>query len=136
MPPILTPAMRDFLAETHFAVMTTINKDGSPQLTVMWYELQGNEIMLNTKQGRQKVYNIRRNPRVGFIVEAGYRYLALYGKVTLIEDQALAQEDVRRLAIRYLGEVEGEARVLAEYQKEARITIRMQIEQISALGFR
>ena len=50
----LSDKARAFLAEKRFAVLATINSNGTPQLTAMLYELQGDEIMIKTKVGRSK----------------------------------------------------------------------------------
>ena len=97
----LTDEARAFLAEKRFAVLATINQDGTAQLTTMWYELQGDEIMMNTKVGRAKERNLRRDPRISICVEDGYRYVTVSGTARLIDDQPTAQADIRRLAERY-----------------------------------
>jgi len=50
----LSEKARALLQERRFAVLGTINKDGSPQLTTMWYLLDGDVILMNTKAGRTK----------------------------------------------------------------------------------
>ena len=99
----LTPAQRTFLEEKRFAVIGTTNPSGSPQLTVMWYVLDGDEIVFNTKAGRAKDINLQRDPRVSILVIADdpYRYLRIDGRVRTITDQATAQNDIRRIAMRY-----------------------------------
>ena len=79
----LSDKARAFLAETRFAVLATINPNGTPQLTTMWYELQGDEIMMNTRVGRAKEQNLRRDPRISICVEDGYRYVTLSGTARL-----------------------------------------------------
>jgi PPOX class probable F420-dependent enzyme len=132
---ILTDEMRRFLEEPRFAVLATVNPDGSPQQTVMWYLLEGDRILMNTKRGRRKDRNIDRDPRVSVCVEDGYRYLALAGTLTADEDPARAQEDIRRLAERYHGREEA-ARMVAEgFSLQERVTLRLAIERIDAHGF-
>ncbi len=50
----LTPAVRAFLSAPRYAVMATINASGMPQLTAIWYELQGDQVLMNTVAGRLK----------------------------------------------------------------------------------
>ena len=50
----LTPVVRAFLDERRFAVLATINESGLPQLTAIWYEVQGNEVMMNTALARRR----------------------------------------------------------------------------------
>jgi PPOX class probable F420-dependent enzyme len=131
----LSPAVRQFLGERRFAVVATINPDGSPQQTVLWYELQGNEVMLNTAAGRKKDENLRRDPRISISVEDGYRYVTISGTAQLIDDQQVAQADIRSLAIRYNGEEEGNRQSVEQFSKQHRITIRVPIERVKAYGF-
>ena len=55
--------VRAFLEEKRFGVLGTTNADGSPQQTVMWYELRGDTIVMNTKRGSRKDRNLGRDPR-------------------------------------------------------------------------
>ena len=50
----IDPMVREFLEKRRFAVLATINPDGSVQQTVMWYQLQGDKVMMNTRRGRVK----------------------------------------------------------------------------------
>jgi PPOX class probable F420-dependent enzyme len=120
------------LAEKRFPVMATINADGTPQQSAVWYELQGDEIMMNTRRGRVKDRNLRRDPRVSLCFEDEYRYLALRGTVTLIDDQDIAQADIKRLATRYHGSEIAEQQVRDQFSKEPRVTIKMRIEHVTA----
>src|SRR5437588_4248445 len=99
----LDAKIRAFLDDTRFAVTATINRDGTPQQSIVWYERQGDEIMMNTKRGRLKERNLRRDPRLSFCVEDEYSYLTILGSVRLIDDQAIAQADIKRLSTRYHG---------------------------------
>jgi PPOX class probable F420-dependent enzyme len=130
----LTPALRAFLQERRFGVVATINGSGMPQLTAIWYELQGEEVMMNTAAGRLKERNLRRDPRLTLCVEDDQRYVTLYGRATLIDDQAQAQADDLRLAIRYDGPEKAEQRAPLIAQQQ-RVTIRMALTHVHARGF-
>jgi PPOX class probable F420-dependent enzyme len=121
---------RRFLEEPRFAVLATINPDGTPQQTVIWYQLDGDEIVMNAADTRQKTANLRRDPRLSLCVEDGYRYVTLTGTARLIEEQAHTQADARRLAIRYRGPEEGAREADQQYSKQQRVTIRMQVEHV------
>lgn len=124
----LTDAQRAFLDEIRYAVVATINPDGMPQQTVLWYEVQGDEIMMNTARGRLKDDNLRRDPRMSFCIEDEYRYLTLRGVVTLDDDQERAQEDIARLARRYTPD--GAEGMIANFRTQERVTIRMRIDHV------
>ena len=103
----LSDAQRVFLEAKRFAVLGTTNASGSPHLTVMWYLLDGDEILFNTRAGRQKERNLTRDPRVSFLVydEADpYRYLRIDGRVSEVRDPERTQSDIRRIAMRYYGD--------------------------------
>lgn len=131
----LTSTMRAFLEAPRFAVLGTTNEDGTPHLTVLWYELQGDEIVFNVAESSYKARNLRRDPRAGTVIEDGYRYVGMYGSVTLVDDQAIALDDVRRLAIRYRGESEGIQLTTNVFSTQQRLTLRLQIERIDRFGF-
>ncbi|HEY8687100.1 MAG TPA: PPOX class F420-dependent oxidoreductase [Chloroflexota bacterium] len=132
--PQLSENARTFLNEPRFGVMATINADGTPQQSVVWYELQGDEIMLNTKGGRLKDRNLRRDPRAALCIEDGNHYVALRGPVTLNDDQTVAQSDIERLAVRYDGAEKARAQVRSQFSREARVTIRLRPERIDEYG--
>src|SRR4051794_25994414 len=98
---ILTEVVRRFLEEVRYGVVATINRDGTPQQTVVWYLVTDDEIIMNTAKGRLKEQNLRRDPRLSFCVEDGYRYVTIKGPVILQE--AGAQADIEALAARYQG---------------------------------
>lgn len=130
----LSEAARRLLGGRRFAVLATINRDGTPQQSVVWYVLNGDEILMNTRRGRLKDRNLRRDPRCSICVEDGYTYLTIRGHVTLIDDQETAQADIRRLAIRYHGEERGDRQSRESFSQEKRVTIRLRPEQVKEYG--
>jgi len=110
--------------------MATINRDGTPQQTVMWYDLRGDRIMMNTAAGRVKEGNLQRDPRISICVEDDYKYVTIKGKVELDYDQVRAQADIKALAVRYEGEEGGERMARNTFRKQERITLYLSIEQV------
>lgn len=132
----LTQAERDFLQEPRFAVLGTMNENGSAHLTVMWYALEGDEIMFNTAAGRKKRENLTRDPRASLIVPDGYRFVRVDGTVRVIDEQGVAQADIRKLAYRYYQSEERVQRsVNATWAKQHRITYRMPVQHLYSSGF-
>ena len=130
MPTTLSENARAFLQEQRFAVLATLNKDGSPQLTTMWYLLEGDTIMMNTKEGRIKDLNMKRDPRIAICVEDGYNFVTISGTVTMNYDQETAHHDIYRLAARYHGEEKAKRQLEEKFSKEQRITLRLQCEKV------
>lgn len=127
---ILSDKARAFLNEKRFAVLATLNENGTIQQTTMWYLLEGDTIVMNTKAGRVKDRNLRRDPRISLCLENGYHYLTISGKVELIEDQATAQRDIYRLAVRYDGEESADRQMADQFSQEQRVTIHLTPERV------
>jgi PPOX class probable F420-dependent enzyme len=130
----LSDAARAFLAEKHFAVLATVSPDGLPHQTVMWYELRGDDIIMNTAAGRVKEKHLVRETRVSICVDDGYRYVTVTGSIETNDDQAVAQADIRRLAIRYDGEDSGVRQAENVFSKQHRITLRLPVGQVIEHG--
>jgi PPOX class probable F420-dependent enzyme len=97
----LSPAAREFLDSLRFAVVATINPDGSPHQAVVWYALDGDTVVVNSADGRRWPANLRRDPRIEITVADGYRYLQLGGTVEAVDDQGRAQATIAAMARRY-----------------------------------
>jgi PPOX class probable F420-dependent enzyme len=105
---VLNPAARDAVTGGHLAHLVTINPDGSPQLSVVWVGLDGDEIVSGHLGDRQKLRNVRRDPRVVVSMETGVvndmglaEYLVVRGSARVTEGGAAAL--LQRLAHVYLG---------------------------------
>jgi PPOX class probable F420-dependent enzyme len=130
MPTKLSDKVRAFLQEPRFAVLGTLNKDGSPQLTTMWYLLEGDTIVMNTKVGRAKERNMRRDPRISVCVPDGYSYVTISGSVEMIDDPEISQQDIYRLAVRYDGEGSAKQQMEEQFSKETRVTLHLNCEYV------
>lgn len=130
---LLSETVLRFLEEPRFAVLATVGPDGTPQQTVMWYFVDGDDIVMNTAAGRIKERNIRRSPRVSICVPNGYRFVTLVGTAELIYDQAVAQAGITRLARRYHTRDETE-KAIAVFRTQRRVTIRVHVERVLARG--
>lgn len=127
--------IRAFLDEKRFAVLATINSDNTPQQTVMWYELRDDMIVMNSTLSRLKGKNLQRDPRISICIEDGYRYVTISGVALLNDDQAIAQQDIRQLAIRYNGQAVGERQAAEQFAKEQRVSIYLPISYLITNGF-
>ncbi len=131
---LIEEKVREFLEQPRMCVMATINRDGSPQLTAMWYDLDGDVVILNTQRGLLKERNLRRDPRMAICVEDGPRYVTLSGRAEIVEDRAIQEREVNRMAIRYVGLRLGPVRwqVIAGSD---RLGIHLQVDRVVARGF-
>ena len=132
----VTAAQRAFLAEKRFAIVGSKNPDGSPHLAVMWYLVDGDDIVVNSAQGRIKDRNLAADPRMSVLVEDGYRWIRIDGRAKIEHDQATARADIRRLAARYYeDERKVEEAMKSNFSKQHRITYRLPIRRVASEGF-
>ncbi len=132
----LSAAQRTFLEEKRFAVVGTKNPDGSPHLAVMWYLVDGDDIVVNSAQGRIKDRNLATDSRMSVVVEDGYRWIRVDGRARIEHDQTVAQADIRRLAARYYqDDRKVEDSVRNNFSKQHRITYRLPIRRVAGEGF-
>jgi len=104
----MTPEIRHALSAGRLAHLTTINDDGSPQVSAVWIGLDGEDIVIGHLAGGAKTRNIARDDRVALTVEATgsnpvgmANYLIVYGRARLVAGGAA--ELLQRLAAVYLG---------------------------------
>ena len=131
----LQESVQAFLNEPRFAVLGTVNADGSPQQTVMWFELRGDHIMMNTLRGRKKDRNLLRDGRGSICVEAGQRYVTIDGSVTIVDDPAVGQDDIAALARRYEGDEEGNRMSREVFGSQDRVSLLLSIDRVDIHGF-
>jgi PPOX class probable F420-dependent enzyme len=101
-------SIRALIATGPYAHLTTLNADGSPQVTVVWVGLENDELVIGHMGVWHKVKNMRRDPRVVLSMLAPGKnpmglqeYLVVYGKARITEGGAAAL--LQRLAQIYLG---------------------------------
>ena len=95
---------RDLLAGPVDVALVTVMPDGQPQATVVWCDLEGPYVMVNTMKGFRKERNMRARPRVALLAidpTNPQRWIEVQGTVELIEEGAQAHLD--RLAALYTG---------------------------------
>ncbi len=110
----------DLMQKPAFAHLATIREDGTPQVTPVWFDYDGEFILVDSAEGRLKDRNIRRDPRVTIEIqdpENPYRYVEIRGQVEVVTNEG-ANEMIDKLSMKYLGQAKypyarpGEVRVL------------------------
>jgi PPOX class probable F420-dependent enzyme len=114
----LTPKQKALFGPPNLAYLATVMPDGSPHLSPLWADFKDGMILLNTADGRVKVENIRRDPRVAVSIhdhDDPWPPLAVLGTVVDITTEG-AEEHMDALSRRYTGEgwagAEGQTRIL------------------------
>ena len=125
----LASKVERFLQGEKIGKIATVMEDGSPHVTPIWYMLEGGKLVINTTTKRVKYFNIRRDSRVCFLVEDGYKHVIIFGKAR-IADERDGRKDIETLAIRYTGEAEGRKSAREIYWKQPRVTIEITPERV------
>ncbi len=123
---------RDLFTKRAFASLATLMPDGSPQVTPVWCDLDGDLVIVNSARGRQKDKNIRRDPRVALAIidpENPYRYLEIRGRVVEITEQG-ADAHIDKMAKKYLGADKYPYR----QPSEVRVMFKVQPERTNTMG--
>jgi len=88
-----------------FAFLATTMPDGSPQVTPVWFNTDGEHILINTARGRAKDRNIQADPRVSIVIpdpQNPYRYLQIRGRVAEVTEEG-ADAHIKTLGMIYTG---------------------------------
>lgn len=112
---------RDLLQDqtAAFAYLATLMPDGSPQLTPLWFNTDGEFILINSALGRVKDRNMRARPRVAILIvdpkNPFYRYLQVRGRVVEVTEHG-SLDHINALSLKYHGKpwtpVRGQTRVI------------------------
>lgn len=128
----LSPWAQQFLRADHIAVVSTLNKDGSPFVTAIWYVLQEDgTLIMNTPDHTQKVKNLRRDPRIAVCVGDETHSVSLYGTVTISSDQNVVRRDLERLSARYIKEEAARAPALLFFLQEERVALHVKPAKVT-----
>lgn len=116
----------------NFAHVATLFADGRPQVTPVWVDRDGDQLRINSAEGRAKVENLRRDPRIAVEVnnsENPYQYVEVRGEVVEFRHKG-ADEHIDALAKKYMD--------LDEYPMrqpgERRVTIVIRPDRIRGWG--
>jgi PPOX class probable F420-dependent enzyme len=128
MPDKLSDKARELLARPVLATLATVAADGSPQVTPLWIDVDGDDLLVNTAQGRAKARNVARDHRVAVSVidpDDPYNVVVVRGTVVDVTTDG-ADAHIDRLAKKYLGVDEYPMR----QPGEVRITVRIRTDRI------
>ena len=111
---------KDILQKKAFANLATVNSDGTPQVTPVWFDWDGSRLRINTAKGRVKDKNLRRTPAVALTImdpDNPYRYIQVKGRVANVTESG-ADAHIDALSKKYTGQdryakrTPGEVRVI------------------------
>ena len=124
--PILSPDAREFLAAPRFATIATVAADGAPHQAVVWYLLDGDDLIVNSRPERRWPRNLAADPRISIAIyelEQPEHWFGLKGRAELLHEGDEATADIQTLARRYGGDP-------AKYAGQARVSYRIHVERV------
>jgi PPOX class probable F420-dependent enzyme len=128
----LTDKQKKLITDKNYGHIATINKDGSPQVSPVWIDLDGNHLIVNSEQKRLKVRNIKRDPRVAVSIQNAanpYQYIEIRGKAIEVTDKG-GFEGIDRLSDKY----NGQPKYPGNAPGDVRIVIRIEPEHVTGMG--
>lgn len=126
----LSKAAVDFLHEPVYAHIATVMRDGSPQVTPLWVETDGTDLLINTATGRVKTHNMERDKRVALSImglDNAYRCLWVRGRVT---EMKADNELIDALSLKYTGN----PNYRGHREGQTRISIRIEPVRVAQRG--
>jgi PPOX class probable F420-dependent enzyme len=131
MPKAIPSDFRDLFQKKSFAHLVTLMPDGRPQVTPVWCDIEGDQVLINTAVGRQKDRNLQRDPRVALSIadpDNPYRYLEVRGRVA---ERTLngADAHIDKMAKKYMGQDKYSFR----QPGEQRVLYRIAVEQTTSM---
>ena len=123
----LNDATLRLLDGKNYAVLATVNPDGSPQNSVIWVGRDGGDVLFSTVEGRKKHRNMVRDPRVSISVIDWVdpeNYIELRGRVSMTPDVGRRLDT--QLSWKYDGKDPGEDRPGA-----VRVAVRLVVEKVT-----
>lgn len=131
MPIKLPDSVKKILQDKAYGHVITFSADGKPQVTMVWADVDGDEVTFNTAEGRLKPKNLRRDPRLIIAVQDRndpQSHLVFHGKATVTE--AGADVHIDKLAKRFLGADKYPFR----RPGEKRLIVRVKVDRIGGYG--
>jgi len=123
---------KDLLEKKAFAHLGTVMKDGSPQVTPIWFDFDGTHVRINSAKGRWKDKNMRNRPKVALSIldpDNPYRYMQVRGTITEVTENG-ADAHIDSLAKKYLGQDKYPFR----QPGEVRVLYKIAVERVNAVG--
>lgn len=131
MPIPLPQSVKKVLQDKAYGHVVTFNRDGKPQLTMVWVDVEDDDVLFNTADGRLKPRNLRRDPRIIISVQDRndlQSYMVFHGTAAVTEAGADAHID--KLAKRFLGVDKYPFR----RPGEKRLIVRIKVDRIGGYG--
>ena len=128
----LSEEQREIFSKKAFVHLATRMKDGSPQVSPVWVDTEGDHIVVNSAKGRLKDRNMRADPRVALSVtdpDDPYSAIMIRGRVVKITEEG-ADAHIDKMAKKYLGQDQYPYRT----SDEVRVLYYIEPERVGTMG--
>ena len=130
MPIALPLPVRTLLADKAYGHVVTLNAKGQPRVTMVWMDVDGDEVLFNTAEGRRKTQDLRTDPRVIVSVQdpnVPQAYAVFHGAARITTEGARAHID--KLTRRFMG-----VDTYPGPATETRLIVRISVDRISGVA--
>ncbi|HEY8439274.1 MAG TPA: PPOX class F420-dependent oxidoreductase [Candidatus Limnocylindrales bacterium] len=129
--PRLPDDIRAFLAAPRFATLATISPDGTPHQAVIWYAIDGDDLLINSRRERHWPRNLLQRPELSLAVQdeaEPNHWVGVKGRAELLRDGDAALADIQAMSRRY---DDGDG---AQFAGQDRVTYRVVVESTFEYG--
>lgn len=130
-----------FLTQQRSSTVATIGPQGQVNLVAMWFSWHDGQVWIETKAASQKVVNLRRDPRMSVLVEAGETYdqlrgVALEGTGVILNDPEVVWDVCVRIVERYQAPYTEQLRTIVEQMARNRVVVRLDVDRVRSWDHR
>lgn len=131
----------EFLEQQRSSTVASMGPRGQVHLVAMWYAVLAGQVWIETKRKSQKVVNLRRDPRMSFLVETGQTYdqlrgVALEGAGTVVDDEAVVWDVCVNIFERYNAPYTEELKPFVELMAHNRVAVRLDVDRVRSWDHR
>ncbi len=131
----------EFLHQQRSCTVATYGPQGQIHLVGMWYAVRDNTVWIETKRKSQKVANLRRDPRMSFLVETGDTYdqlrgVAMEGRGEVVDDESVVWDVCVNIFERYNAPYTDELKPFVELMAHNRVAVRLDVDRVRSWDHR
>ncbi|MFO0580563.1 MAG: PPOX class F420-dependent oxidoreductase [Polyangia bacterium] len=129
---VLSEQQINLIRGKNFAYIGALSEDGSPQVTPVWIDWDGENIVFNTEKKRAKTKNLQSDPRVAVCIsnsENPYQYVEVRGQVVGMTEEG-ADEHIDKMAKKYMGK----DKYPFHKPGDVRVIVKIEPQKVFAMG--
>ncbi|HZU76137.1 MAG TPA: TIGR03618 family F420-dependent PPOX class oxidoreductase [Dehalococcoidia bacterium] len=129
----LSPDQRKIFQDQNFVAVATVGRDGTPRNTIVWVDVDGDDVLVNGAESRAWIKNLKHNPNVALTIfdhEQPYRRVSVIGKAVQITTDG-AEDHIDKLSMKYGGRPYPN-----HLPNDPRVLVRIRPSKITAMGVR